>query len=141
MSFREKGAWVTLITLLVLTIVFFVNAPMPWSQPDPDGSIFHLLLLSIVVFVVVEIVAFAVLRLQSPREARTPKDERERLIELKSRAVAFYVMAGLSLGGTFVSLHIVGTTGVGMGYVVLWSFVGAEIVNYALRIYYYRRGF
>ena len=73
-------------------------------------------------------------------DARTPKDEREQLIELKSRAVAWYVFVILSLGGIFVTIHA-GANEIGLGFVVLLSFVVAEITNYAMRIYFYRRGF
>jgi hypothetical protein len=46
----------------------------------------------------------------------------------------------LSLGGIFVTIHL-GANEIGLGFVVLLSFVVAEIVNYAMRIYYCRRGF
>ena len=142
MSFREKSAWVTLITLIVLTTLFSLHVDLPWSlSPQPNGFLFHVLLLTIVTFVAVKVVAHVIFRLRSPRDARTPKDERERLIELKSRAVAFHVFTGLSLGSVFVAIHLVGANVIGMGYMTLWSFVAAEIVNAALRIYYYRRGF
>jgi hypothetical protein len=97
-------------------------------------------LLMLTVFVVVEIIAHVVFMIRSPRDARTPKDERERLIELKSIAIAWYVYAILSIGGIFVTIHL-GANVIGLGFVVLLAFVIAEIVNYAFRIYYYRRGF
>jgi hypothetical protein len=50
------------------------------------------------------------------------------------------VFAILSLGGIFFTLHL-NANEVGIGMVVLLSFVIAEIANYAMRIYYYRRGF
>ena len=45
-----------------------------------------------------------------------------------------------SLGGIFVTIHA-GANEIGLGFVVLLSFVVAEITNYAMRIYFYRRGF
>ena len=141
MSFREKSAWITLVTLIVLCLLFFSQMPRPWTlSPAPDGSMFHLLLASIVAFVAIEIVAHVVFVVFSPRDARTPKDEREKLIELKSRAVAFHVYIALSMGGTFVALHLVGTNAIGLAYLLLLSFIVSEIVNYGLRIYFYRRG-
>lgn len=142
MSFREKSAWVTLITLVALAIAFELAVHSPWTlSPTPGGREFDVLIVSIVAFVTVEIVAYVVLRLHSPRDARTPKDERERLIEIRSRAIAYYVFTASALGGTFVAIHIVGSNQFGMGWLVLWSFVASQIVNYALRIVYYRRGF
>lgn len=141
MSFREKRAWVTLIALIGVLALFWLHIP-PSRMLAPPQSIWvlHVLMLMIATFITIEIIAYVVMRLRSPREARTPKDEREQLIELKSTAVAFYVFAIVSLGGIFVTLHA-GANEVGIGFVVLLSFVLAEIVNYAMRIYYYRRGF
>jgi hypothetical protein len=141
MSFREKRAWVTLIALIGVVALFWLHIPPSrMLAPPPSVWVLHVLMLMIATFITVEVVAYVVMRSRSPREARTPKDEREHLIALKGTAVAFYVFAVLSLGGIFVTLHA-GANEVGLGFVVLLSFVIAEIVNYAMRIYYYRRGF
>jgi C4-dicarboxylate transporter len=141
MSFREKRAWVTLIALIGVLFLFWLHVP-PTRMLAPPRSIWvlHVLMLMIATFITIEIVAYVVMRIRSPHEATTPKDEREQFIELKSTAVAFYIFAVLSLGGIFVTLHA-GANEIGVGFVVLLSFVIAEIVNYALRLWYYRRGF
>ena len=138
MSFREKRAWITLLALIGVVVLFWLHIP-PSQVLAPPRSI-HLLMLMIATFIAIELVTYLVMRVRSPREARTPLDEREQLIALKSTTVAFYVFAVLSLGAIFVTLHT-GANEVGIGFVVLQSFVIAEIVNYAMRIYYYRRGF
>jgi len=141
MSFREKRAWVTLITLIGVLLLFWLHIPPSrMLAPDPSMWVLHVLMLMIATFVTVEIIAHIVFRIRSPRDARTPKDERERLIGLRSRAIAWYVYVILSIGGIFFTLHL-GANEIGIGFVVLLAFVIAEIVNYALRIYYYRRGF
>jgi hypothetical protein len=141
MSFRENRAWVTLIALIFVLILFWLHIPPTrMLAPPSDIWVLHVLALMIATFVTIEIIARIVMRIRSPRDARTPKDEREQLIELKSRAIAWYVFVVLSLGGIFVTLHA-GANEIGLGFVVLFSFVVAEIVNYAMRIYYYRRGF
>lgn len=141
MSFREKRAWVTLITLIALLILFLLHyPPLAMLRPPPNMFVLHVLLLMLTIFVAVEIIAHVVFMIRSPRDARTPKDERERLIELKSIAIAWYVYAILSIGGIFVTIHL-GASVIGLGFVVLLAFIIAEIVNYAFRIYYYRRGF
>jgi hypothetical protein len=141
MSFREKRAWVTLITLIFILLLFWLHIPPTrMLAPPPDMWVLHVLLLMVATFVTIQIVAGVVMRLRSPLDARTPKDEREQLIELKSRAIAWYVFVISSLGGIFVTLHA-GANETGLYFVVLLSFVVAEIVNYAMRIYYHRRGF
>jgi hypothetical protein len=141
MSFREKRAWVTLITLIFILLLFWLHIPPTrMLAPAPDIWVLHVLMMMIATFVAIQIVAGIVMRLRSPLDAKTPKDERERLIELKSREIAWYVFVSLSIGGIFVTIHA-GANEIGLGFVVLFSFVVAEIVNYAMRIFYYRRGF
>ena len=141
MSFREKRAWVTLIALIFVLILFWLHIPPTQMLAPPQSMwVLHVLMLMIATFITIEIIAYVVMRIRSPLDARSPKDEREHLIELKSTAVAFYVFAILSLGGIFVTLHA-GANEMGIGFVVLLAFVIAEIVNYAMRIRYYRRGF
>lgn len=142
MSFREKSAWIILLTLIVLTTAYLIHMPQPLTlSPEPDGEMFYTLIHMLASFVAVVVIGHIVIALMSPRDARTPRDERERLINLKATAVAAYVFMSLSLGGVFVALHIVGTNEIGIAYLLLFSFIIAEIVNYALRIVYYRRGF
>lgn len=75
---------------------------------------------------------------RSPREARAPKDERDRLIALKATSIAAPVYVVLSFAS--VSLIHFGANGIGVGYAVLFSFVIAEIVKCVARLVYYRRG-
>lgn len=141
MSFREKSAWVTLITLIVVSVTFMLHLPTPWTlTPEPSGFMFRVLLLATGAFIAIEVVAHIVMVISSPRDARTPKDERELLIELKSTRVAAFVYAFLSLGSLFVALHMVFANVIGIAYLILIAFVISEIINYAMRIYYYRRG-
>jgi hypothetical protein len=141
MSIREKRAWVTLITLIGVLILFWLHIPPTrMLAPASDGWVLHVLMLMIATFIAIEIIAHIVFIVRSPRDARTPKDEREHLIELRSLAIAWYVYVILSIGGIFLTIHM-GANVIGIGFVVLTSFVIAEIVNCALRIYYYRRGF
>jgi hypothetical protein len=140
MSFREKTAWITLITLVFASLLFIVHPPTDLTlAPDSDLFRFHVLLLSIATFVVIEVVAILVLRLKSPLDAKAPLDERERLIALKARSIAWYVLAVSSLGSVMFTIHL-GANEIGLAYCVLASFVVSLIVNYAARIVYYRRG-
>jgi hypothetical protein len=140
MSFREKTAWITLITLVLASLLFIVHPPTDLTlAPDSDLFRFHVLMLSIATFVVIEVVAILVLRLKSPRDAKAPLDERERFIALKARSLAWYVLAVASLGSVMVTIHL-GANEIGLAYCVLASFVLSLVVNYVARIVYYRRG-
>ena len=137
MSFREKSAWIILVTLVLLTGVYLVHI-FPWTlRPEPSGARFHMLGTSILAFVIIVVIAHIAVAIGSPRDARTPKDERERLIELRSTALSAYVYAFLSLA-SIATIHA-GANQFGIGYLVTLSFGLAEIVNYAARVIRYRR--
>ena len=106
--------------------------------PDPNPIVFHALILATVGFVVIEIVAHVVdCRSRAARRER-PRDERERLIALKATSIAAYVYAVLSLSSIFIDPPRRQRDR--LAYFVLFSFILAELVNYAARIVYYRRG-
>lgn len=139
MSFREKSAWITLVAILLVSLLFVLNLPPPWSlAPQPNMSNVHVLLLSVTAFVIIEIVAHVVVALRAPRDAKAPRDERDRLIALKASSLAYYVCAVLSLVSAFL-IHV-GANQIGLAFCILASFVTSEAVNYGARIVYYRRG-
>jgi hypothetical protein len=138
MSFREKSAWITLVSIL-LVFAFYITHVPNFLNPDPGVWELHVIGVAIAAFIVIEVVAHIVLYLRFPKDARTPKDERERLIDLRATRLAAYVY----VVGTFLAIltphH--GASGFAVGVFVLLAFVIAEIVNYTARIVYYRRGF
>ena len=79
-----------------------------------------------------------VLRVRYPEDARTPLDERERLINLKATRLA----SGCYVVGSFLAVLTIhhGASAVMVAYFVVLAFVFAEIVKYSARIVYYRRG-
>jgi uncharacterized membrane protein len=141
MSFREKSAWITLITLLLVSVLW--ASQLPWWRPftfapDPNPLVFHALVLATITFVVIVVVAHIVVAARAPQEANARADEREQLIGLKATRLGAYVYATLSLSSIFI-VHL-GANAIGLAYFVLASFVIAEIVSYVARIVYHRRG-
>jgi hypothetical protein len=142
MSFREKSAWVTFALLLVGFVIYFAavfNFLHGTHASDGHGSGLFLLFLAIVTgFIVVEVVVHVVLAWRTPKEAKTPKDEREKLIEMKAMRPAFYML----LVGCFLTigtLHL-GTDAYHMAHSVLFVVWIAELVRYGMQLYYFRRG-
>jgi predicted ferric reductase len=137
MSFREKTAWVTLSAILIVFFMYFLHVPRMFETTPGEWELM-MVALSFAAFILIEVVAYVVLYLRFPKDARTPKDERERLIELKATRLAAYVY----VAGTFLAIltphH--GANGFAVGIFVLFAFGLAEIVNYTARIVYYRRG-
>jgi hypothetical protein len=138
MSFREKTAWVTLLAIIGVSVLYWLHVPSLFD-PHHEAWVLHAMAASIATYVVIELVAWIVLRLRFPQDARTPKDERERLIDLKAIRVAYYVFVVGALGGMFVTLHVVGAHIVGLGMVIFMAFVLSQVAKYVARIVYYRR--
>jgi hypothetical protein len=136
MSFREKSAWISLVLILAVFGPYFwlVARSLTGQTHVHGGTQFALILL----FVVLEVVLHVVIAAQSPRDARAPKDERERLIDLIATRTAFYVL----LGGTLISiftLHFRVNVWT-LSQFVLLSIVIAELVKFARQIVLFRRG-
>jgi len=138
MSFREKSAWVSLLCLLIFTALWLTHAlginffglqnytPMAWSL----GTLGALIALEIGLHVAIAI--------HSPREAKTPKDERERLIDMKASRVAFYVL----LVGAFLSIgtmHVPGTNRYTMAQCLMGAILFALLIRFATQIALHRR--
>ena len=137
MSFREKSAWISLISILLVSVVFFLH--VPWTlTPSSSPQLVHALLICVVGLVVIEVVAHLVVAIRAPEDAQAPKDERERLIDLKATRAAHWVSAVGALLA-ISTLHL-GANAIAMGYGVLLAFVVGAVVNYAARIVYHRRG-
>ena len=141
MSFREKSAWITLIALLLVSVLWAMH--FPWERPftlapESNPFVFLALVLCTISFVVIVVIAHVVVAIRAPREASARADEREQLIGLKATRLAAYVYATLSMSSVFL-IHL-GANEIGLAYFVLISFVIAEIVACVARIVFHRRG-
>jgi uncharacterized membrane protein len=135
MSFREKSAWISMLSMSGIYGFYF------WSVlhagPRPGGFHFGGLLETIIALVVFEIVLTVVVAIFTPKEAKAPRDERDKLIELRAMRVAY---AGLAAGvvlacffGAFDPPIVFNTNS------LLFILVTAEILRSACQIVQYRR--
>jgi hypothetical protein len=135
MPFREKSAWINLVSLIV-ALVFFVASFRSTMM----------FLVAILAYLGLQLVLhFASSRL-SPKDARTPLDEREQMIRLKSARNAYWA---LILGVTAVpfSLHFGSHHDGGawfrvhtMAYIAVIAVILAEMVRAISQIVYFRLG-
>jgi hypothetical protein len=136
MSFREKTAWISLLSMLVIYGFYF------WSvvHTGPQAGGFHIggLLETIIALVVVQAVLTIGAAVYSPKEARAPRDERDKLIELRAMRVAYSGLAtSVALAcffGAFDPPILFNTNA------LLFILVTAEILRSACQIIQYRRG-
>ena len=136
MSFREKSAWISVLSMSGIYGFYF------WSviHAGPHAGGFHVggLLETIIALVVLQVVLTVAVAIFSPREAKAPRDEREKLIELRAMRVAYAGLAtSVALACFFGAFNppIVFNTNA-----LLFILVTAEIIRSACQIVQYRRG-
>jgi hypothetical protein len=138
MSFREKSAWISVLSMSGIYGFYF------WSVihagPGSKTSSFHFggLLETIIALVILQIVLTIAVAIFTPKEAKAPRDERDKLIELRAMRVAY---AGLATSvalacffGAFDPPIVFNTNS------LLFILVTAEIMRSACQIIQYRRG-
>jgi hypothetical protein len=134
MPFREKTAWIAVVSMTVIYAFYF------WSvirhEPSTRFPYFGLLE-TVIALVVVQIVLITVAAIFSPRDAKAPRDEREKLIELRAARVAYSGLAtGVAFACFFGALNppIIFNTNA-----LLFILVTTEIMRCSCLIIQYRR--
>lgn len=138
MSFREKSAWISFVSIGVVFTVYFWNVARVLAGEVESREIFIISIGLLAAFVVLEIALHIAVALQSPAQARTARDERERLIEMKATRPAFHVLVIGALAGVGM-IHVTSSTWL-MSQVVLLAIVVAELVKFGGQIIYFRQG-
>jgi hypothetical protein len=134
MSFREKTAWISLLSMSGIYAFYF------WSvqRSARPAGFFGGLLGTVLALVVVQTVLTIAVAVSSPKEAKAPRDERERLIDLRATQVAYGVLAGsvacACFFGGFTPPIVFNTNA------LLFVLVAAEILRSGCQIVQYRRG-
>ena len=137
MSFREKSAWISFGCVLLFGGLWFRNVVRVEIYHAREGNPMVAFFSLVGALILTEIVLHIAIAVRDPKEARTPRDEREQLIDLKAARVAFYVLmtgAWLSIG----TLHL-NFDRFRMADTVLGAIIVAELVKFATQITLYRR--
>ena len=135
MSFREKSAWITLITVLLVFGVYF--SALLTGHVRGFHSLFLLLVCGIGLLVL-QVGLNLIAVLTTPRDGRAPKDERETLIQWRSHTLGYYVLMVLVLA-LFVPVHF-GHTALDMANFALFAVVAATVSVAVAQIVMFRRG-
>ncbi len=142
MAFREKSAWISLLATLAIYGAYFVFYARgvafggPFAMSAEAG-------LAVVALVVLQIIGLTVVSILSPREAKAPEDERERMIQLRARSAAYLT---LQVGAVAAAASVYFARGLGEGggwviaNVVFGALAVAQVIQYLAVILGYRRG-
>lgn len=111
MSYREKAAWMSLVTTLAVWSFYVIRLVERFRDGNVDAGDFIGLFIGItILLVIVQILLAIALALLSPRGARTPTEEREKLISLKATQVASVVMTVLVMTVVLASPFVAGAS-------------------------------
>ncbi|HEY0435100.1 MAG TPA: hypothetical protein VGC92_00565 [Phenylobacterium sp.] len=140
MSFREKSAWITLVSVLVCFGVYFAELFSSLAGSHHFGGLgsLHLLLLSVVGLVALQVALTLVAAWTTPKDGRGPADERERQIQWRSHSLGYYVLMVLALG-LFAPASF-GHRGIEMANFALLAVVIAALTVSVAQIVLFRRG-
>jgi hypothetical protein len=154
MPFREKIAWTSFVTTLLVWGYYFLALVRELATGDPEGSRFIGLAVGCTIAIVLlQVVATIVLAIHAPRDAEsypTSPDERERLIEYRATRNAFFVLNLLAVSAAIATpfLAVAGPILLpqpaedGMlliGSAILFAIVAAELVRSGSQIFYFHR--
>lgn len=137
MSFREKSAWITLVTVLVCFGIYFGSIALGLVSARGFDTL-HLLLACVVGLVLLQVAMTVVAAVTTPKDGRAPKDERETLIQLRSQSLGYSVLVLLVLG-LFIPGHL-GHTVIDMMNFALLDVVLAVLTVAVAQIVMFRRG-
>lgn len=104
MSFREKTAWITLVTIVVCFGAYY-GAILSGLVPQKSWQAFHLGIIAIVGLAVLQVVLNLIAMAISRRDERNARDERERMIHARSHVIGYYVLM-IGMAATLVVTHL-----------------------------------
>ena len=138
MNFREKTAWLNVIAMVAAYSLYF--GLLLFGHPA-GREVFPMLWLfgSIAVaHALTVIVGTVILSALAPKSERARADERDRAIRRRGATMAYYVLlVGMMVVGVYMPFV---ESGVPLANAGLFAIVAAELVNSAVVLVSYRRG-
>ena len=138
MSFREKSAWISFICILIFGGLYgwhAIRVEFFHAHDSPVKYVFT----AIAAVVALEIALHVAIALQSPREARTPKDEREQLIDLRASRVAFYALFIGAMAALGLGMHLPGSNRYLLSELLMSAIIATLLIRFGTQIVLYRR--
>lgn len=143
MSFREKLAWLQVLALAGFGMAYFgpVFGSYLGVAAVPGGQFMWMVycILALIIGLPLAAMGMAIIStLRTPREVRSPKDERDRMIALLGTRTGFYVLV-TGILAAMLSMHA-GSGPVLMVNFMLFALLLAELSRLGTQVFFYRRG-
>ena len=152
MPYREKTAWISVVTTLLIWGFYSSQAIPPLLAGSADaGDFVGLLIGCTILSIVFQIVLTVAAALMNPGDAEVAADERERLFELKASRIAYLIASTLAatvaVSSPFLiaaSPHLfpanpLGSAVLVMANGILFALFVAELIRAGVQIFHYRR--
>ena len=138
MSFREKSAWATFISLLVVYIPYFIYVYLLAARGQLIiATAVEVFIAGVIVQIVIAIIAHIAISIRSRRD---PVDERDTAVQARAFRNAYFVLTfGIFLAAMYMTLAGLLAAAIAIQ-VVLLCLVCSEATRYATQIVGYRRG-
>ncbi len=139
MSFREKLAWITLITVLVCFGAYFA-AIYSGLIAHYSPAALHLALGSLIALIVAQAGLTTLAAVTTPKGGRGPRDEREQMIQARSHTIGYYTLM-IATAALIIPTHTRGTDMVDIVNFALLGIAISTIVVALAQIVMFRRGY
>jgi len=140
MAFREKLAWISVVTMaLVYGWYFWTVFPLASAGVGSGLHYAKMLQGTIIAVVLLQVILTIPVAIFSPREAQEPQDEREKLIALKGTRGAYFVLVTGTLLISISGIYF-GTNSLMLGHDALFAVIAANLVKDVTQIVHYRLG-
>lgn len=139
MSFREKSAWITLVSVVACFGVYY-GAVFGGLIERHSMTALHLGLGCVLVLILLQGGLTLLAARTTPKDGMGPRDEREKMIQARSHTIGYYTLM-VATALLFIPTH---TNGVTMIDIVNFAFLGivvSAIVVAIAQITMFRRGY
>ena len=138
MSFREKSAWVALITYALVFGAYFFALWRGWDERWAQGLSIGLMIGAVTTLIIVAVVLNTAIALFNRREANARADEREALIDLKAERIGSHTLSAGVI--CMIGALLIGWNAFLVANLLLAAMVIAELVKAIAQIVSFRLG-
>ena len=135
MNFKEKSSWVMCVSV-ILGALFYAYALTGSLKNGEAIQLKSITIIYILIIILASIIGHIVAALTKLKEAEAHEDERDEIISIRSNSMSSYVL-GLGLFSGMILYLVVGNGDV-LFHFILTSLTLSTIIEYILRIYFYR---
>ena len=139
MTFQEKSAWIMCFALLVsgayYGILVFNAAQSLGAMPPPNGVGMGV---AVIIIVAIAIFGHAVAAIGNLADAREPEDERDRSVVQRAGNLSGVLLGALCM--LSICAYAFMQSGNMLFHLIIAAMVISQFAEYALTIWFYRRG-